>query len=93
MGTLFCTKIFLKKTSPRAQRALNLPNAEYAQPSVWLTPRAARDQVVGWSDDVLRLRVSAPPVEDKANVALAKVLAKALGNGYPTGAIIGRLEG
>lgn len=46
---------------------------------VRVTPRAARDQVMGWSDDVLRLRVSAPPVEDKANVALAKVLGKALG--------------
>lgn len=46
---------------------------------VRVTPRASRDQVVGWTDGVLRVRVSAPPVEGKANVALAKLLAKALG--------------
>ena len=46
---------------------------------VRVTPRASRDQVVGWADGVLRLRVSAPPVEGNANVALAKLLAKALG--------------
>jgi uncharacterized protein (TIGR00251 family) len=46
---------------------------------VRVTPRASRDQVVGWADGVLRVRVSAPPVEGKANVALAKLLAKALG--------------
>ena len=46
---------------------------------VCVTPRASRDQVVGWADGVLRVRVSAPPVEGKANVALAKLLAKALG--------------
>ena len=46
---------------------------------VRVTPRAARDQVVGWTDGVLRVRVSAPPLEGKANVAVAKLLAKALG--------------
>ena len=46
---------------------------------VRVTPGAARDQVVGWSGGVLRLRVSAPPVEGKANVALTKLLAKTLG--------------
>lgn len=46
---------------------------------VRVTPRASRDQVVGWADGVLRVRVSAPPVEGKANVALARLLAKALG--------------
>jgi len=46
--------------------------------SVRLTPRASRDEIAGWRDDVLRVRVTAPPVEGKANDALARLLAKAL---------------
>lgn len=42
-------------------------------------PRAARDEIVGWQEGVLRVRVSAPPVDSKANDALEKLLAKALG--------------
>lgn len=45
---------------------------------VRLTPRAARDEIVGWKEGSLRIRVSAPPVEGKANAALEKLLAKAL---------------
>ena len=37
--------------------------------SVWLTPRAARDEVVGWQGEELRLRLRAPPVEGQANEA------------------------
>ena len=50
---------------PRSRR-----NPAQTTLNVRLTPHAARGQVVGWSDDVLRLRVCAPP--------LAKVLATAL---------------
>lgn len=46
---------------------------------VRLTPRAARDQIAGWKDGVLRVRVTAPPVEGQANVALERLLADALG--------------
>jgi uncharacterized protein (TIGR00251 family) len=42
-------------------------------------PRAARDEVVGWQAGVLRVRVTAPPVEGEANRALVIVLARALG--------------
>lgn len=45
---------------------------------VRLTPRAARDQIVGWDGDVLRVRVTAPPVEGRANEALMRLLARAL---------------
>lgn len=44
-----------------------------------LTPRAARDEIAGWQGDVLRVRVSAPPVEGRANAALERLLARALG--------------
>jgi uncharacterized protein (TIGR00251 family) len=46
---------------------------------VRITPRAGRDAVAGWRDDVLLVRVSAPPVEGEANAALERLLAKALG--------------
>jgi uncharacterized protein (TIGR00251 family) len=47
--------------------------------SVRLTPRAARDEVLGFEGDVLRVRVKAPPVEGRANDALLRLLAKVLG--------------
>ena len=43
-----------------------------------LTPRAARDEIAGWQNDVLRVRVTAPPVKGAANAALERLLAKAL---------------
>jgi hypothetical protein len=46
---------------------------------VRLTPRAARDEIAGWRSDVLRVRVTAPPVEGRANAALERLLANALG--------------
>lgn len=45
---------------------------------VRLTPRAARNQIDGWDGDLLRVRVTAPPVEGKANYALLRLLADAL---------------
>lgn len=51
--------------------------------TVRLTPRAGRDAVDGWEDDarsgrVLRLRVSAPAAEGRANDAALRLLARAL---------------
>ncbi|MBI2159960.1 MAG: DUF167 domain-containing protein [Candidatus Rokubacteria bacterium] len=42
-------------------------------------PRASRDEIVGWQAGVLRLRVTAPPVEGEANRAVAALLARVLG--------------
>ena len=42
-------------------------------------PRASRDEIVAWQDDALRVRVSAPPVEGEANIAVRRLLARALG--------------
>jgi len=42
-------------------------------------PRAARDEVLGWRDGVLRVRVTAPPVDGDANAAVLALLARALG--------------
>jgi len=46
---------------------------------VRVTPRASRDELAGWRDGVLRVRVAAPPVEGRANAAVARLLARALG--------------
>ena len=42
-------------------------------------PRASRDEILGWRNDVLRVRVTAPPVEGAANAAVVALVAKALG--------------
>ena len=47
--------------------------------SIRVQPRASRDEIVGWQGDTLRLRVSAPPVEGEANMAIRKLVARALG--------------
>ena len=44
-----------------------------------MQPRASRDEIVGWQDATLRLRVAAPPVAGAANTAVATLLARALG--------------
>lgn len=46
---------------------------------VRLTPRGGRDEVRLLDDGSLAVRVAAPPVEGRANDALCKVVAKALG--------------
>lgn len=46
---------------------------------VKLTPRASRDEVTGMRDGVLRVRVTAPPVDGAANKAMRKLIAKRAG--------------
>jgi uncharacterized protein (TIGR00251 family) len=46
---------------------------------VRVTPRSSRDEVVGWKEGVLWVRVQAPPVGGRANRALLRLLAEALG--------------
>jgi uncharacterized protein YggU (UPF0235/DUF167 family) len=42
-------------------------------------PRASRDEIAGWLDGQLRVRVTAPPEAGKANAAIEALLAAALG--------------
>jgi uncharacterized protein (TIGR00251 family) len=52
---------------------------------VRLTPRASRDEIAGWQGDLLRVKVTAPPLEGRANDALERLLAATLG--APKGAV------
>ena len=53
--------------------------------AVQITANAKKTEVTGVLDDALKLRLQAPPVDGKANEALVKFLAKALG--VPRGAV------
>ena len=44
-----------------------------------VVPRASRCEAVGIQDDALKLRITAPPVEGKANEACIALLAELLG--------------
>ncbi len=46
---------------------------------VRLQPRASRDEIVGERDGALLVRLTAPPVEGRANEALCRLLARHLG--------------
>lgn len=44
-----------------------------------VVPRASRCESAGFQDDALKLRITAPPVEGKANEACIALLAELLG--------------
>ena len=45
---------------------------------VRLTPRAGRDEIAGWREGLLLVRVAAPPLAGQANTALERLLAREL---------------
>jgi len=47
--------------------------------TVRVVPRASKSEIIGAIDNVLKVRIAAPPVDGAANEALIKLLAKALG--------------
>jgi uncharacterized protein (TIGR00251 family) len=46
--------------------------------TVRVQPRASRDEIVGDYQDGLKIRLTAPPVDDRANEALRRLLASRL---------------
>ena len=46
--------------------------------TVRVTPRASRDVIEGEFQGMLKVRLTAPPVEDRANAALVRLLAARL---------------
>jgi len=53
--------------------------SEAAEIRVRLRPRGRGDDLLGMRDGVLQVRVSAPPVDGKANKALCRLIAKSAG--------------
>ena len=47
--------------------------------SIKVVPGASRDGIAGWLGDVLKVRVAAPAEKGKANAAVERVVATALG--------------
>ena len=50
-----------------------------AQVRVRLQPRASREEIVGVRNGALLVRVTAPPVDERANRALCRLIAKSAG--------------
>jgi uncharacterized protein len=55
---------------------------------VRLQPRAKREEIVGPRDGALVVRVTAPPVDGRANAALCKLLGRVLGVPPSTVAVV-----
>lgn len=47
--------------------------------TIRVQPRASRDEIVGPYQDALKVRITAPPVDGKANTHLIRFLAKCFG--------------
>ncbi|MBI4608424.1 MAG: DUF167 domain-containing protein [Candidatus Rokubacteria bacterium] len=45
---------------------------------VRVQPRSSATEVIGWDGNTLRIRVTAPPLADRANRAVVDLLARAL---------------
>lgn len=46
---------------------------------VRVVPRSSREEVAGVSEGAIRIRLTAPPLENRANEALVRFLSRALG--------------
>jgi len=44
--------------------------------TIYLQPKASRDQIQGWHDGELKIAITAPPIDGKANAHLIKFLSK-----------------
>ncbi|MDX1779643.1 MAG: DUF167 family protein, partial [Thermodesulfobacteriota bacterium] len=60
---------------------------------VVLQPRASRDEVLDQRGDCLKVRVTAPPVDNQANIKLCELLAKLVGVGKKQVAVISGHKG
>jgi len=56
--------------------------------AVRLTPRAGANEITGERDGVLLVRVTAPPVDGRANAALCRLIAKRVGVGVRSVTVI-----
>jgi len=62
--------------SPKPERSAGQVKAEI---KVRVGPRSSRNQIIGVEDGIFKIKLTAPPVDGKANKALREFLAKRLG--------------
>ncbi len=60
---------------------------------VHVLPRASREAVAGLSGDAVRIRLTAPPLDNRANEALVRFLAATLGVSRPRVEIVAGRRG
>ncbi len=78
LNKTFSEKMFyIFEHSHQPPVTLRCPMAD-ALISVRVTPRSSKDEIVGWQDGVLRVRLKTPPVDGRANEALCRYLASML---------------
>jgi uncharacterized protein len=65
-----------KKMSPKTGRNACQITTDI---KVRVVPRSSRNQIIGLEDGVYKIKLTAPPVDGKANKALREFLAKRLG--------------
>ncbi len=65
-----------QKVNPRPNHSLDQVKAEIR---VKVLPRSSRDQIMGKEKGAFKIKLTAPPIEGKANKALRELLAKRLG--------------
>jgi uncharacterized protein (TIGR00251 family) len=65
-------RLYCRRVPPPASQAP-------AQVRVRLQPRASREEIAGVRNGALLVRVTAPPVDERANQALCKLVAKRAG--------------
>ena len=58
---------------------MSVADGPSATVSVRVVPRSSKEGVAGFEGGIVRIRLNAPPVEGKANEALVRFFAKAVG--------------
>ncbi len=62
-----------------AERRSETYNMSVCTLKIHVQPRASKNEVLGLSEDVLRIRVTAPPKAGRANEAMITLIAESLG--------------
>ena len=57
---------------------VSIPSSTGITLRVRVQPKASRNEILGFREEILRLRVTAPPEDGKANSAVVHLVAKAL---------------